>query len=236
VIPRAHWNEIARKLSLAEALPAPSLVGDSAAPAEQEPRGSAISQEPDVWLTPAQALYFLVMGGDNLVEIARLPHDVVIGALMRIQSVAVPLSPDAGPEERAAALKKVKNSSPRPVRTLIPARSSGATISLPRGWLPQKDGGHLSPFTNRQNRWNSAICGLPALTLRMQEETSFSTMSACRARVYGKRDTRRSHRTIWHPRSTPPRHFPISCHLTPYRNGPMLRWGGERYLSQIRYR
>ena len=108
VIPRAHWNQLARKLSLPEALPSQSPVLGNAAPAEQEPRGSAISQEPDVWLTPAQALYFLVMGGDNLVEIARLPHDVVIGALMRIQSVAVPLSPDAGPEERAAALKEVK--------------------------------------------------------------------------------------------------------------------------------
>ena len=32
------------------------------------------------------------MGGDKLVEVARLPHDVVIGALMRIQSVAVPLA------------------------------------------------------------------------------------------------------------------------------------------------
>jgi hypothetical protein len=48
------------------------------------------------------------MGGDNLVEIARLPHDVVTGALMRIPSAAVPLSSDAGPEERAAALKEVK--------------------------------------------------------------------------------------------------------------------------------
>ena len=105
-IPRAQWNQIGRKLGLPEVFPLQSQIIRGAA--SEEPRGSAVSHGPDVWLTPAQALYFLVMGGDNLVEIARLPHDVVTGALMRIPSAAVPLSSDAGPEERAAALNAVK--------------------------------------------------------------------------------------------------------------------------------
>jgi hypothetical protein len=62
---------------------------------------------PDIWLTSAQAVYFFATG-DNLVEVSRLSHEVVIGRLARIQSASVPLSADAGPEERAAALKEVR--------------------------------------------------------------------------------------------------------------------------------
>jgi hypothetical protein len=62
---------------------------------------------PDIWLTSAQAVYFFATG-DNLVEVSRLSHEVVISRLARLQSASVPLSADAGPEERAAALKEVK--------------------------------------------------------------------------------------------------------------------------------
>jgi hypothetical protein len=54
-----------------------------------------------------QAVYFFVTGAD-LVEISRLSHNVIMGTLGRIQSVSVPLSAGAGPEERSAALKEIK--------------------------------------------------------------------------------------------------------------------------------
>jgi hypothetical protein len=106
VIPRAQWNQMARKLGLSEALPSQSPVIGSAAPAAEEPRGSEMLHG-DIWLTPTQAVYFFVTG-DNLIEVSRLSLEVVIGRLARIQSASVPLSSDAGPEERAAALKEVK--------------------------------------------------------------------------------------------------------------------------------
>jgi hypothetical protein len=107
MIPLAHWNQIARKLRPSGALPSRSSIIGSAATAAKEPRGSATSDGPDIWLTPAQAVYFLVTG-DNLVAVSRLSHEVVIGKLGRIQSAFVPLSAVAGPEERAAARKEAK--------------------------------------------------------------------------------------------------------------------------------
>jgi hypothetical protein len=59
VIPRAHWNQIARKLGPPEAFPAQCPVIGSGAPAAEEPRGNTISNSPDVWLTPVQASIFL---------------------------------------------------------------------------------------------------------------------------------------------------------------------------------
>jgi hypothetical protein len=61
---------------------------------------------PDIWLTPAQAVYFLVTG-DNIAEVAKLSNDLVLGRL-RIPIAFVPLSGDAGPEEHAAALKEIR--------------------------------------------------------------------------------------------------------------------------------
>jgi hypothetical protein len=107
VIPRAHWSQIARKLSLSEALPSQSPVIGGGAPAAEEPRGAAMSPSPDIWLTPAQAVYFLV-SGDDLVEVSRLSLEVVIGRLGRVQNASVPLSADAEPEELAGAWKKVR--------------------------------------------------------------------------------------------------------------------------------
>ncbi len=106
-IRRAHWHELVPKLSLSGALPSQSSVIGSAAPAAEEQRGGAMSHGSDIWLTPAQAVYFLVTG-DNLVEVRRLSNDLVIGRLGRVQRASVPLSADAGPEERALAWKKVK--------------------------------------------------------------------------------------------------------------------------------
>jgi hypothetical protein len=78
LIPRAYWNQIARKLGLPETFPAQYPVIGSGAPAAEERRGNTISNSPDVWLTPAQAVYFFVTG-DNLVEVSRLSEHIVIG-------------------------------------------------------------------------------------------------------------------------------------------------------------
>jgi hypothetical protein len=61
----------------------------------------------DIWLTPAQSVYFLATG-ENLAEVASLSEVVVLVRLARITTAFVPLSTEAGPEERAAALKAVK--------------------------------------------------------------------------------------------------------------------------------
>lgn len=81
--------------------------GCRAYPYAEGASGGAVSCGPDIWLTPAQAVYFFVTG-DNLVEVMHLPEDIVIGASARIPSAFVPLSADAGPEERAAAFARIK--------------------------------------------------------------------------------------------------------------------------------
>ena len=63
-----------------------------------------MSYSPDFWLTPVQALYFLVTGA-NLADVARLSEYVITAALGRLRSASIPLSADAGPEERTAAVE-----------------------------------------------------------------------------------------------------------------------------------
>jgi hypothetical protein len=151
MIPRAHWNQIARKLGLPEAFPAQCPVIGSGALAAEEPRGNTISNSPDVWLTPVQAVYFFVTG-DNLVEVWRLSEDVVISRLGRIHSASVPLPADFGPEELAAALKEVKG-------RLAAADESPCAVAikwrddlLAAGFVPRKDDGRLPALTKPSNR------------------------------------------------------------------------------------
>jgi hypothetical protein len=61
---------------------------------------------PDIWLTPAQATYFLFTG-ENIAGVARLSEARVIGKLT-IAAAFVPMSADPGPEECAAALIEIK--------------------------------------------------------------------------------------------------------------------------------
>jgi hypothetical protein len=66
-----------------------------------------LSRGPDIWLTPIQAIYFLATG-DNPVEVAHRSDAVLLVTLGKTRSVFVPLSAEAGPEERAAAIKEAK--------------------------------------------------------------------------------------------------------------------------------
>jgi hypothetical protein len=66
-----------------------------------------LSYGPDIWLTPVQAIYFLVTG-ENLAAVAGRSDELLIPALGRCRSAFVPLSAEAGPEEHAAALKEAK--------------------------------------------------------------------------------------------------------------------------------
>jgi len=66
-----------------------------------------LSHGPDIWLTPIQAVYFLVTG-DNLASVSRRSDEVLIAPLGRSRSAFAPLSVEAGLEERAAALKEAK--------------------------------------------------------------------------------------------------------------------------------
>jgi hypothetical protein len=66
-----------------------------------------LSQGPDIWLTPVQAVYFLVTG-DNLATVSHRSDEVLIAPLGRSRSAFAPLSAAAGLEERAAALKEAK--------------------------------------------------------------------------------------------------------------------------------
>jgi hypothetical protein len=66
-----------------------------------------LSHGPDIWLTPIQGIYFLVTG-DNPVEVAHRSDDVLTITLGKTRSVFVPLSAEAGPEERAAAIEEAK--------------------------------------------------------------------------------------------------------------------------------
>src|SRR5262249_12357242 len=65
--------------------------------------GGAMPYRADIWLTPAQAVYFLVTG-ENLAEVAGLSEAVVLGRLAHIARAFVPLSAEARPEELAEAL------------------------------------------------------------------------------------------------------------------------------------
>ena len=66
-----------------------------------------MSRGPDIWLTPIQGVYFLVTG-DNPVEVAHRSDDVLTIALGKTRKVFVLLSAEAGPEERAAAIREAK--------------------------------------------------------------------------------------------------------------------------------
>lgn len=61
---------------------------------------------PDVWLRPAQAVYLLMTG--DLAEASHLTDAAVTGMAVLIPLVSVPLSPNAGRRQRAAALKRTK--------------------------------------------------------------------------------------------------------------------------------
>jgi len=69
--------------------------------------GGRVPRRPDVWLTPAQAAYFL-RTGEDLEKVARLSEAVAVGRLAGGAGAFVPLSSDAEPEERTAALKALK--------------------------------------------------------------------------------------------------------------------------------
>ena len=71
------------------------------------PEGNAMPHRPDLWLTPAQATYFLFTGKD-LAEVARLSEAVVVGRLAHPPRASVPLSTEAGPEEHAAAFNALR--------------------------------------------------------------------------------------------------------------------------------
>jgi hypothetical protein len=66
-----------------------------------------MSLHQDIWLTPVQTVYFLVTG-DNLAEVAVRSDDVLIGSLARAPSASVALSAEAGSQERAEALDRLK--------------------------------------------------------------------------------------------------------------------------------
>jgi hypothetical protein len=69
--------------------------------------GGVMSNGSDMWLTPAQALCFLVTG-DDIGEVAHLSDEVALVRVSRSASVYAPLPPEAGPEEGAAALKEIR--------------------------------------------------------------------------------------------------------------------------------
>jgi hypothetical protein len=79
---------------------------DVVATTVERENGGRVPRRPDVLLTPAQAAYFLHTGED-LEKVARLSEAVAVGKLAG-GARCVPLSSDAGPEERTAALKALK--------------------------------------------------------------------------------------------------------------------------------
>ena len=90
---------------------------DGLIPNQKDVVAATVERDPDVWLTPAQADYFLHTGED-LWKVARLSEAAAVGRLAGagrcrqtgapLASAFVPMSSDAGPEERTAALKAAK--------------------------------------------------------------------------------------------------------------------------------